>query len=110
MVSMPNVIAAAFAVVICTAAYAPAAPATSQLTIAQGEPLTIASAKQRVAEQLASAGQRNLHPGHAELDANGNVTVDLVSQDGLTMGHVVVHANDGSITNAGATTKGTTKG
>lgn len=108
MVRLPNIVAAVFSVMIVTAAYAHAAPA--QMVAAQGEPLTITSAKQMVSQQLAASGQRNLRPGHAEFDGNGNVTVDLVSQQGLTVGHVVVHANDGSITNAGAATKGASKG
>jgi hypothetical protein len=106
MLRLPNIVATAFSIVIVTAAYAHAAPASSQVTIAQGETLTITSAKQRVTQQLEASGQRDLHPGKAEFDANGNVNVDLVSALGLTVGHVLVHANDGSITNAGAATKG----
>jgi hypothetical protein len=102
MVRFPTLVATAFAVCITTAAYAHAAPATTEIASDMGQPLTLTSAKKMVSDKLAAAGQRAIQPGHAEFDANGNVRVDLVDGVGLTVGHMIVHANDGMVTDANA--------
>ena len=99
MVRFPTLVAAAFAVCITTAAYA--APAT-EIAGDLGQPVTLTSAKKMVSDKLAASGQRSVQPGHAEFDADGNVRVDVVNQVGLTVGHMLVHANDGMVTDADA--------
>ncbi len=103
MVRFPTVVAAAFAVFITTAAYA--APATSEVTTQLGQSLTLGSAKQMVADKLKAAGQTTMRPGSAEFDADGNVKVEIVNIQGLPVSHVLVHANNGQITDAAATKK-----
>ncbi len=105
MVRLPNLVAAAFAVVIVTTAYAHAAPAGSDIVAPQGEALTLTSAKQLVAERLAAAGQRTLHPGAASFDQAGDVTVKLLTVQGLPVGQMVVHPNSGAVTDAHAAAK-----
>jgi hypothetical protein len=102
MVRFPTLVATAFAVCITTAAYAHAAPATSEIAGDLGQSLTLTSAKKMVSDKLAASGQRTMQPGHAEFDTDGNVHVDIVNSMGLTVSHVVVHANDGQITDANA--------
>jgi hypothetical protein len=106
MVRFPTLIATAFAVCITTAAYAHAAPATTEMASDLGQTLTLSSAKKMVSDKLAAAGQRSMRPGTAEFDSDGNVHVDIVNQVGLTVSHVVVHANDGMITDANVAKKG----
>ena len=53
-------------------------------------PLTIAEAKALVARSLLDIGQRMVRVGHAEFDGNGNVVVQLVSQEGIPLRRVVV--------------------
>jgi uncharacterized membrane protein len=103
MVRVPTLIAAAFAVCITSAAYA--APAASEMAAEIGQTLTLGSAKQMVADKLKAAGQSTMRPGHAELDADGNVKVEIVNLQGLPVSHVLVHANGGQITDAAATKK-----
>ena len=103
MVRFPTLIAAGFAIFITTAAYA--APASSQIATEPGQALTLTSAKQMVADKLKASGQSQVRPGAAEFDADGNVRVDIVNLNGLTVSHVLVHANDGQITDAAATRK-----
>ena len=52
--------------------------------------LTITEAKSVVARQLLASGQRMVRVGAAEFDANGNVVVQLVTQEGLPFRHVLV--------------------
>jgi predicted phage tail protein len=103
MVRFPTLVAAAFAVCITTAAYA--APATNEMATDLGQTLTLGSAKQMVADKLHAAGQNAMRPGRAEFDAEGNVKVEIVNLQGLPVSHVLVHANDGKITDAAATKK-----
>jgi len=103
MARFPTLVAAAFAVCITGAAYA--APATSELSAQLGQTLTLGSAKQMVAEKLKTAGQTTMRPGTAEFDADGNVKVEIVNLQGLPVSHVVVHANNGMITDAASTKK-----
>ena len=98
MVRYPTLIAAGFAIFITTAAYA--APASNEVAAEPGQALTITSAKQMVADKLKASGQTQVHPGAAQFDADGNVRVDIVNLNGLTINHVLVHANDGQITDA----------
>ena len=103
MVRFPTLVAAAFAVCITTAAYA--APATNEMAAELGQTLTLGSAKQMVADKLKTAGQTNMRPGTAEFDADGNVKVEIVNLQGLPVSHVVVHANNGQITDAASAKK-----
>ena len=103
MVRFPTLIAAAFAVCITTAAYA--APATNEMAAELGQTLTLGSAKQMVADRLKAAGQSTMRPGSAEFDADGNVKVEIVNLQGLPVSHVVVHANNGMITDAASAKK-----
>ncbi len=106
MIRLPNIVTAAFAVVIVTSAYAHAAPAGSQIVAPQGETtLTLTAAKQLVSAQLAASGQRWLRPGAAEFDAAGNVDVRLVNVQGLPVGHILVRPNSGAVTDAHAAGK-----
>jgi hypothetical protein len=103
MVRFPTLVAAAFAVCITTAAYA--APAANEVAADLGQSLTLTSAKQMVADKLKAAGQITERPGNAEFDADGNVKVDILNIQGLTVSHVLVHANNGQITDAAPTKK-----
>jgi predicted phage tail protein len=103
MVRFPTLVAAAFAVCITTAAYA--APAANNVAADLGQTLTLGSAKQMVADKLKAAGQTTEHPGRAEFDADGNVKVEIVNLQGLPVSHVLVHANDGQITDTATTKK-----
>jgi predicted phage tail protein len=104
MVRFPTLVAAAFAVCVTGAAYA--APSTNEMAADLGQTLTLSSAKKMVSDKLAAAGQRSVQPGHAEFDSDGNVHVDIVNQVGLTIGHMIVHANDGMVTDANSSKKG----
>jgi hypothetical protein len=116
MVRFPTLVAAAFAVCITSAAYA--APATNEMAADLGQTLTLGSAKQMVADNLTlgsakqmvadklkTAGQTSMRPGTAEFDANGDVRVEIVNLQGLAVSHVVVHANNGMITDAASAKK-----
>jgi hypothetical protein len=103
MVRFPTLVAAAFAVCITSAAYA--APATNEMAADLGQTLTLGSAKQMVADKLKTAGQTSMRPGTAEFDANGDVRVEIVNLQGLAVSHVVVHANNGMITDAASAKK-----
>jgi len=52
--------------------------------------LTITEAKTVVARSLLATGQRMVRVGKAEFDGNGNVVVQLVTQEGLPFRHVTV--------------------
>jgi hypothetical protein len=52
--------------------------------------LTIAEAKTVVARQLLASGQRMVRVGKAEFDGDGNVVVQLTTQEGLPFRHVLV--------------------
>jgi hypothetical protein len=100
MIRFPAIVAATFAIAITTAAYAHAAPADAEIAGAPGQTLTLTGAKQMVSAKLAAAGQRNLRPGHAEFDGEGNVSVEIETLQGLPVSHVVVHADNGMVTDA----------
>jgi hypothetical protein len=103
MTRFPTLVAAGFAIFITTAAYAD--PATNSVAADLGQTLTLTSAKQMVADKLRAAHQSQVRPGAAQFDADGNVLVDIVNTNGLTVSHVLVHANGGQITDAAATKK-----
>jgi hypothetical protein len=103
MVRFPTLVAAAFAVFITANAYA--APATNEIAGELGQTLTLGSAKQMVADKLKAAGQSTMRPGSAEFDADGNVKVEIVNLQGLPVSHVLVHANNGQITDAASAKK-----
>jgi len=64
---------------------------TPQVVAAEeASPLTIAEAKALVARSLLDIGQRMVRVGHAEFDGNGNVVVQLVTQEGIPFRRVVV--------------------
>ncbi len=106
MVRFPTLVAASFAVVVTTAAYAHAAPESiaPNTLIAQvaGKPLTIAAAKGKVTEWLSATGYSRLRAGDAEFDRQGNVKVEVLNPQGTPYTHVLVHAADGTITDARA--------
>ncbi len=79
------------------------AASPEHIRIADGDsvvPLTIAGAKQRVAKVLSDNGEYLLRAGHAEFDHNGNVTVEVVTFQGIPLRHVVVEANSGRVVDA----------
>lgn len=104
MVRLPTIVTAVFAVFITTAAYA----APTEVTADVGQKLTTFSAKEAVRAQLAAAGRHDVRPGEASFVSGGNVDVSIVNANGVVMRHVIVHANDGLITDArsGAAYKG----
>lgn len=61
-----------------------------QVIAEEASALTIGEAKALVARSLLDIGQRMVRVGHAEFDGNGNVVVQLVSQEGLPLRKVVV--------------------
>jgi hypothetical protein len=63
---------------------------TPQIVAEEGGALTITEAKSVVARSLLASGQRMVRVGKAEFDANGNVVVELVTQEGLPFRHVLV--------------------
>ena len=69
--------------------HAIAAEAPQVIADAAGS-LTIAEAKTVVARSLLASGQRMVRVGNAEFDGNGNVVVQLVTQEGLPFRHVLV--------------------
>jgi len=100
MSKIPSIVTAVFAAAISVASYAHAAPVVAEITGVSGEALTLSSAKRLVSDQLAADGRRAMRPGKAEFDGDGNVRVEIVNQDGLAIAHVLVHANNGLITDA----------
>jgi len=104
MVRFPTIVTAAFAVFITTAAYA----APTEITADVGQKLTTFSAKEAVRAQLEAAGRHDARPGEASFVSGGNVDVSIVNSSGNVLRHVIVHANDGMITDArsGAAYKG----
>ena len=62
-----------------------------------GQPLTLARARQLVAQRLADNGERQLRVGRVEFDRDGNVAVEVVSIQGIAMRHVVVDAKTGQV-------------
>lgn len=78
-----------------------ASPTSMLIADEPAKPLTLASAKASVTSWIASVGRGNaLRAGKAVFDGAGNVNVELVSIEGLPLGHVLVHATDGRITDA----------
>jgi hypothetical protein len=96
MVRFPTIVTAAFAVFITTTAYA----APTEITADVGQKLTTYSAKEAVRAQLEAAGRHDVRPGEASFVSGGNVDVSIVNSSGNVLRHVIVHANDGMITDA----------
>ena len=92
--------AAAFIAPLGAAAETGAAEPVVVAEDGQGARLTLTGAKQAVAHYLNASGQHQLRAGHAEFDRNGNVAVDIVSLQGLAVGHVVVDAKSGTVADA----------
>jgi hypothetical protein len=107
MARFPTLVALALALVITTVVSTHAAPTVIEIAGNLGEPLTLNGAKMIVSQKLAADGQRTVCPGRAEFDGNGNVLVEIVSAaEGIPLRHVLVHANDGRITDANVGRKG----
>jgi hypothetical protein len=104
MLRFPTIVTAVFAVFITSAAYA----APTEISAEAGQKLTTYSAKQAVRAELEAAGRRDVRPGDAQFVSGGNVDVSIVTNAGAVVRHVIVHANDGMITDArsGAAYKG----
>lgn len=66
------------------------------------KPLTIAAAKKQVDAWLSATGHGALRASKGEFDGQGNVKVEVVNPSGTPYTHVLVHANDGAITDARA--------
>jgi hypothetical protein len=100
MIRFLTVAAASFALI---AGAASAAPAPNAL-IAQdtAKPLTLTAAKHQVTDWLSASGHAALHAGEAEFDGHGNVKVEIDNAAGQPYTHVLVHAADGTITDARA--------
>jgi hypothetical protein len=96
MVRFPTIVTAVFAVFITTAAYA----APTEITADVGQKLTTFSAKEAVRAQIAASGRHDIRPGEAEFVSGGNVDVSIINNAGNVVRHVIVHANDGMITDA----------
>jgi hypothetical protein len=64
------------------------------------KPLTITAAKHQVTDWLNASGNSVLHAGQAEFDRQGNVKVEVDNASGQPYTHVLVHAADGTITDA----------
>ena len=75
---------------VSTPSHALAAETPQVITADEASPLTIAEAKALVARSLLDIGQRMVRVGHAEFDGNGNVVVQLVSQEGMPLRRVLV--------------------
>ncbi len=75
---------------ITAPSHALAAETQQVIAVDAASPLTIAEAKALVARSLLDIGQRMVRVGHAEFDGNGNVVVQLVSQEGLPLRRVLV--------------------
>jgi len=60
------------------------------ITGEQSGALTLTDAKALVARSLLESGQRMVRVGHAEFDSDGNVVVEVVTIEGLTLRHVLV--------------------
>jgi hypothetical protein len=71
-------------------ALAAAAHAPQIIAADQTGALTLGDAKALVARSLLESGQRMVRVGHAEFDGNGNVVVELVTQEGIPFRHVLV--------------------
>lgn len=67
---------------------------------------TLTSAKQAVTRWLADNGERQLHAGRAEFDGNGNITVEVVTLQGLAVRHVTVDGKSRAVAIAEAARKG----
>jgi hypothetical protein len=75
---------------VITPPHATAATVPTTVIAQTAGPLTIAEAKTVVARSLLATGQRMVRVGSAEFDGQGNVVVQLTTQEGLPFRHVVV--------------------
>jgi hypothetical protein len=66
---------------------------------------TLTSAKQAVTRWLADNGERQLHAGRAEFDGNGNITVEVVTIQGIAVRHVTVDGKSRAVVVAQAARK-----
>ena len=95
------VCASASALFLATAAGATQTSSTAVTIADQGaEPLTLTSAKRLVDQRLIAIGKSALRAGRASFDNDGNVSVEVVTSQGISVGHVKVDAKSGQVTNA----------
>ena len=88
------------ALLVATAAGA-SSFSTGMIVADQGsEPLTLTGAKKIVELRLTEIGKASLRPGRASFDRDGNVSVEVVNNQGIAVGHVRVDAKSGQVTNA----------
>ncbi|MDB5393961.1 MAG: hypothetical protein JWM91_1467 [Rhodospirillales bacterium] len=101
MIRILTVAATSFVLLAGAANIASAGTAPNAL-IAQdtAKPLTLAAAKHQVTDWLNATGHSVLHAGQAEFDRQGNVKVEVDNASGTPYTHVLVHAADGTITDA----------
>jgi hypothetical protein len=101
---MNRFLTAAALSVVLLAGVSNVAFAESNTLVAQepGKQLTIAAAKQQVNQWLSASGHAALRATEAEFDRQGNVKVTIVNPSGVPYTHVLVHAADGTITDARA--------
>jgi hypothetical protein len=85
---------------IATPSHALAAEAPQVIVAEQPGALTLADAKAVVARSLLASGQRMVRVGHAEFDGNGNVVVELVTQEGMPLKHVLVDGKTRALVDA----------
>jgi hypothetical protein len=100
MIRFMTIAAASFAL----AAGAASAASAPNALIAQdaAKPLTLTAAKHQVNDWLNASGHGALRAGEAEFDGHGNVKVEVDNGSGQPYTHVLVHAADGTITDARA--------
>ena len=65
-----------------------------------GAPLTLTGAKQAVSRYLDDNGQRQYRVGSAEFNRDGNVNVEIVTTQGIAVGHILVDGKSGALANA----------
>ena len=99
MIRSLTVAAAAFALVAGAAA---ASEPNTLIAQDSAKPLTLTIAKHQVTDWLKASGHSALHVGEAEFDRQGNVKVEVDNGAGQPYTHVLVHAADGTITDARA--------
>ena len=76
------------------------ASAAPLVVAADSDTLTLTGAKKLVANRLSELGKTDLRPGRAEFDGNGNVSVEVVNTQGLTVRHARVDAKSRMVIDA----------
>ena len=81
-----------------------AATAVIQIADTDSGPLTLTGAKRLVSKILVDNGEGQLRPGSAKFDRDGNVAVEVVNSQGITIRHVVVDTKTRGVAYAGTGT------